>query len=491
MSVAGQVLPWNQDAPLSQAERQRITTLTQRPIQPGFVQIVEDFPHSFVRHPQASITIGRTFFETDRLPQAWVQACNRLDFVWVATEFNRQTFARSGVAAEKLVVIPECFDPAPYLAAADPAAAQEWREAGQFAFLSVFDWTRHKGWDLLLRGFLEAFEGREDVTLLLKVWSTLGYSDQAIRQQAAEHIRQTTGHDLLSDKRIRWIPQRLTPEAMIGLYHACDAFVLPSRGEGWGRPYLEAMACGLPTLGTNWSGNTAFMHPENAYLLDYRLVPVPETCWPELPTYRGHRWAEPSLADLKRQMRRVVEERSEAQEIGRRAQAEVTERFSRQAVGKLVAAEIERVLGVRCLALGGLSPSAQSVPLAGTKTDTPVSEGGRDRPSHAAAAVASQRPPPNTPTPNTAPLCVRWEGDFFQWHSLASVNREFCTHLLGQGAEVSLVLAGHTHFPPESDPQCARLAPQCYASLSYPAHVHVRHHFPPRFERPDEGCSSC
>ena len=38
------------------------------------------------------------------------------------------------------------------------------------------------------------------------------------------------------------------------LYLAVDAFVLPSRGEGWGRPVMEAMAMGLPSIATNWSG---------------------------------------------------------------------------------------------------------------------------------------------------------------------------------------------------------------------------------------------
>jgi len=28
------------------------------------------------------------------------------------------------------------------------------------------------------------------------------------------------------------------------LYKAADAFVLPSRGEGWGRPHVEAMSMG-------------------------------------------------------------------------------------------------------------------------------------------------------------------------------------------------------------------------------------------------------
>jgi glycosyltransferase involved in cell wall biosynthesis len=38
------------------------------------------------------------------------------------------------------------------------------------------------------------------------------------------------------------------------LYGGADAFVLPTRGEGWGLPILEAMAAGVPAIATNWSG---------------------------------------------------------------------------------------------------------------------------------------------------------------------------------------------------------------------------------------------
>ncbi len=43
------------------------------------------------------------------------------------------------------------------------------------------------------------------------------------------------------------------------IYRAVDAFVLPSHGEGWGLTLMEAMAMALPTIGTRWSGNMAFM----------------------------------------------------------------------------------------------------------------------------------------------------------------------------------------------------------------------------------------
>ena len=51
------------------------------------------------------------------------------------------------------------------------------------------------------------------------------------------------------------VPQERLP----ALLSAMDAFVLPSRGEGWGRPHVEAMAMGLPVIATNWSGPTEYV----------------------------------------------------------------------------------------------------------------------------------------------------------------------------------------------------------------------------------------
>lgn len=46
-----------------------------------------------------------------------------------------------------------------------------------------------------------------------------------------------------------------------------DCFVLPTRGEGWGMPLLEAMAYGRPVIATDWSAHTDFMTEDVAYPL--------------------------------------------------------------------------------------------------------------------------------------------------------------------------------------------------------------------------------
>jgi glycosyltransferase involved in cell wall biosynthesis len=46
----------------------------------------------------------------------------------------------------------------------------------------------------------------------------------------------------------------INASAVASAYKSAHAFVLPTRGEGWGRPIVEAMAMELPTIASYFSG---------------------------------------------------------------------------------------------------------------------------------------------------------------------------------------------------------------------------------------------
>eukprot|EP01114_Cavostelium_apophysatum_P012964 TRINITY_DN3038_c0_g1_i2.p1 TRINITY_DN3038_c0_g1~~TRINITY_DN3038_c0_g1_i2.p1 ORF type:complete len:501 (-),score=66.32 TRINITY_DN3038_c0_g1_i2:94-1596(-) len=55
--------------------------------------------------------IGRSMYETDRIPNTWVNNCNNLvDKIWVPSQFNVWSFNRSGVDIGQLEVMPEPVD---------------------------------------------------------------------------------------------------------------------------------------------------------------------------------------------------------------------------------------------------------------------------------------------------------------------------------------------------------------------------------------------
>jgi hypothetical protein len=60
--------------------------------------------------PGARYSIGRTMFETDRLPDGWAPRLNAMDEVWVPSAHSRDVFERGGVMPSKLHVLGEPVD---------------------------------------------------------------------------------------------------------------------------------------------------------------------------------------------------------------------------------------------------------------------------------------------------------------------------------------------------------------------------------------------
>ncbi|NJM08877.1 glycosyltransferase family 4 protein, partial [Candidatus Gracilibacteria bacterium] len=228
--------------------------------------------------------------EVDRLPQAWVEQANLMDEVWTPSSWGVEVFAASGVR-RPLFAIPLGVDTALF----KPGPPRE-RLRERTIFLSVFEWGRRKGWDVLLRAYRAAFAADDPVLLLLKI-DCREPALNPLRELAAALPHPSPPVGLLYN-------QPLSDARLAELYHNADCFVLPSRGEGWGMPPLEAMACGLPVITTDWSGPTAFLSDKHAYPLPIRgLLPTGSAA----AHYRAAQWAEPDgdvLVDLLRHVQR-------------------------------------------------------------------------------------------------------------------------------------------------------------------------------------------
>lgn len=286
-------------------------------------------PATDLLHPVAPISIARTMFETNTIHESWVEILNEMTEIWVPSEFNRETFASAGVKDEKIKILPEPLDENKY----NPLHVLPYplQVTTSFKFLSVFDWSPRKGWEVLLRAYFEEFSEDDDVSLILKVSKI----NEPNTNPYTKIKQLTTKLGLKKLPHIHIIQDYLSQEEMISLYAAVDCFVLPSRGEGWGRPYMEAMAMELPTIGTRWSGQQAFMKDDNSYLINIDgLIPVDPNGMPA--HFHGHKWADPSVDHLKFLMRYVYEHPEEAKKKGLKARKDLFPQFSRHTIGKQI-----------------------------------------------------------------------------------------------------------------------------------------------------------
>lgn len=241
--------------------------------------------------------IGYTMLEVDGLPEEWVRQCNRMNEVWVPSSFNVETFRNSGVHVP-IHVIPLGVDPNFF----NPNI-RAFRFSEKFTFLSVFEWGERKAPEEMLRTFANEF-AFDDVVLVCKITN----KDPEVNVRA-EIRKLNLKH---AESKIIIIENQTIPSYLLGsLYRSADCFVLPTRGEGWGMPILESMACGIPVIATDWSAQRDFLNIQTGFPIQVkRLIPAVAKC----PYYTGFQWAEPDFEHLAHIMRFVYENQEAVKE---------------------------------------------------------------------------------------------------------------------------------------------------------------------------------
>ena len=270
--------------------------------------------------------VGFTMLEVDGFPREWVRQANEMDEVWVPTEFNRQAFLASGLK-RPIHRIPLGVDPNYF----HPGIQGFPNPMGEFVFVSNFEWGERKEPWLLLKTFNDEFSAREPVRLLCKIINV----DSEVQVQSEIRrleLRQTGG-------KISFLINREFPHYQLGsFYRSADCFISAGRGEGWDMPLMEAMACGLPTIATDWGAHTEFAHDGIGYLLRVQgTIPAVSKC----PYYEGYSWADPDPEHLRFLLRHVYENPKEARRKGQAAAAEMAKKWTWDRAAQKIVARLD------------------------------------------------------------------------------------------------------------------------------------------------------
>jgi glycosyltransferase involved in cell wall biosynthesis len=227
--------------------------------------------------------INYSMWESTQVPVDHIVEINRAALLQcVPCRQNAESFRRCGLRIP-VKVLHHGVDPTlfPYVSRRHPE---------RFTFGTFGDLSPRKGIDVLIGAFVEEFKPSEPVRLLMKTTTT--------SQQWA-----------IRDPRVRLVSGFLNQPELLEFLGEMDAFVLPSRGEGFGLCGLEAMSTGLPVIATNWGGPSEYLDPQDSFPLCYRLVDARGVVSNQVRYFGA--WAEPDREHLRYLMRWLYEHPAE------------------------------------------------------------------------------------------------------------------------------------------------------------------------------------
>jgi glycosyltransferase involved in cell wall biosynthesis len=265
----------------------------------------------------------------------WRSIYGRYDEIWAISHFAAQPF-REMFGPEKVRVVPNVLLVDDFPPTAEAAAARFTRPV--FRFIFVFDANssmERKNPEAVLKAFTDAFAGgprAEEVELVFKV-NNLNRPEHAQRIDKLKRAAAASGLSVTFDGRT------LPRSEILKLIASADCYVSLHRAEGFGYTMAEAMYLGVPVIASGYSGNLEYMTTENSFLVPCaeQLVQVADG-----PFQRGSIWGDPDIAAATEIMRRVVENRAEAREVGDRGAASVRAQLLPNVVAELLRPALRR-----------------------------------------------------------------------------------------------------------------------------------------------------
>ena len=195
--------------------------------------------------------IGYLAVETSNFSDTkWQHYANLMDEIWVPSDAAKEACISSGVI-KPVKVAPHSLDIKGYEDAGGGNQITELQSTFNFVFVGEF--IERKNLKALIQAFNMEFDYYEPVNLFIKTSKT-----------SLENIQKYI-KDIQSGLKIRnrykehiVVVGRLTKQDYMSVLGQCHSFVMPSRGEAFCIPALEAMALKMPVIHTAKTGMDDF-----------------------------------------------------------------------------------------------------------------------------------------------------------------------------------------------------------------------------------------
>jgi glycosyltransferase involved in cell wall biosynthesis len=278
--------------------------LTQPLTQQPDIYMQVTVPNEFQRLGKFNIGVTAGI-ETNVCDPSWVEGCNRMDLILVSSEHAKKVFENSVYTKlnEQRQPIAEIKLQKPVEVLFEGIRLDKFKKSytgseiidtlfkdvkEDFAFLFVGNWLPggfsedRKNISGLIKTFYESFKNKQKApALVLKTSSgSCSVMDKEYITKKIKEIKATV--DATTLPNIYVVYGDLTDAEMNDLYNhpKVKSHVSFTKGEGFGRPLLEAALTSKPVIASNWSGQVDFLKKDFAVLLDGTQTNVhPSAAW--------------------------------------------------------------------------------------------------------------------------------------------------------------------------------------------------------------------
>ena len=206
--------------------------------------ILNDMNNHYFYDNYDGYKIAYNVWESTRYPDDFFKRLFYFDEVWIPTQWQYDSLIEQGYPKEKLTIVPEgvdinTFKPVDIITLKD-----------KFKFLLFGRWDYRKSTTEIIKTFNETFKDNDNVELVCSVENSYANDGMKSTKERLKH------YNLENDKiNILKFPSR---EEYVNYLQQGDVYVSCSRSEGWGLPLIESMACGIPSIYSNWGGQLQF-----------------------------------------------------------------------------------------------------------------------------------------------------------------------------------------------------------------------------------------
>lgn len=281
--------------------------------------------HVWYYEDYAGPKIAYNVWESTKQPENFFRRLLDFDQLWVPSKWQAMCSVEQGFPANRVKVVPEGVDGNIFY----PVNKQR---DDAFYFMFFGRWEHRKSVTEMVKAFKEEFKETPDVRLVLS-------ADNPFPSDGMSNTYERLMRYGLVDDKI--IVLHFPPfQNYVKWLQTGHCLISCARSEGWNLPLIEAIACGIPTICSNFSGQLEFAEGIS-HLVKINGYDEPKRVFGYKDGEVPGMWAEPDFDHLKKQMRFIYENYAECRKKAIIGSVETRKKFSWENAAKLAMHHLE------------------------------------------------------------------------------------------------------------------------------------------------------